>query len=90
MRDLTGDATFLKQKQLEGRLQRKHPDRWLPLYSQVTFSHIPYHEALERGKRQQRAMEKIMAEAHRWNDFEDDAWMAAALDALAQTEHVNA
>jgi len=89
MRDLTGDAQFLRQKQLEGRLQRKHPDKWLPLYSQVTFSHTPYHEALDRGKRQQRAMEQVMAEPQRWNDFEDDAWMEAALAALAQTELSN-
>ena len=90
MRDLTGDAQFLKQKQLEGRLQRKHPDKWLPLYSQVTFSHTPYHEALDRGRRQQRVMEQVMADPQRWNHFEDDAWMTAALEALAQTEHADA
>ena len=90
MRDLTGDARFLKQKQLEGRLQRAHPDKWLPLYSQVTFSHTPYHEALERGRHQQRVMELIMAQPERWNHFEDDAWMEAALEALAQTEHADA
>ena len=90
MRDLTGDAQFLRQKQLEGRLQRKHPDKWLPLYSQVTFSHTPYHEALDRGRRQQRVMEQVMADPQRWNHFEDDAWMTAALEALAQTEHADA
>ena len=84
MRDLTGDASFLQQKQLESRLQQKHPDRWLPLYSQVTFSHTPYHEALAKGKHQQRIMERIMAEPQAWNNFSDDSWMEAALDALTQ------
>ena len=35
-------------------------------------------------------MEQIMADPQRWNHFEDDAWMAAALEALAQTEHAGA
>ena len=84
MRDLTGDASFLQQKQLESRLQQKHPDRWLPLYFQVTFSHTPYHEALAKGKHQQRIMERIMADPQAWNNFSDDSWMEAALGALTQ------
>ena len=79
MRDLTGDPGFLQQKKLEARLQQKHPDRWLPLYSQVTFSHTPYHEALARGRQQQKAMETIMEAPEQWNHFEDDLWMDAVL-----------
>ena len=84
MRDLTGDPTFLKQKALERRLQQAHPDQWLPLYSQVTFSHIPYQDALAEGKRQQRVMEQMLGESEAWNDFHDDAWMARALELLEQ------
>ena len=90
MRDLTGDPKFLQQKKLEARLQQKHPDRWLPLYSQVTFSHTPYHEALARGRQQQRAMETVMAEAEKWNHFEDDRWMDAALQTLNQLQTAQA
>jgi kynurenine 3-monooxygenase len=86
MRDLTGDPRFLQQKKLEGRLQRKHPDRWLPLYSQVTFSHTPYHEALAQGKRQQQAMETVMNDPEKWNHFEGDEWMDAALAAVKNLE----
>ena len=90
MRDLTGDPKFLQQKKLEARLQQKHPDRWLPLYSQVTFSHTPYHEALARGRQQQRAMETVMAEAEKWNHFEDDRWMDAALQSLNELQTAQA
>ncbi len=86
MRDLTGDPQFLQQKALEGRLQRKHPGKWLPLYSLVTFSHTPYHEALAKGKRQQAIMEDIMAQPERWNHFTDDAWMDEALVQLQSNE----
>ena len=85
MRDLTGDPTFLRQKSLERRLQVAHPDRWLPLYSQVTFSHTPYHEALAEGQRQQRVMEQVLQESEQWNDFQDDAWMDRALELLQES-----
>jgi kynurenine 3-monooxygenase len=61
MRDLTADPVFLLQKKIEGRFSTKHPDKWIPLYSQVTFSHIPYQDALKNGDKQQRIMDKIMA-----------------------------
>ncbi|MFN0033202.1 MAG: FAD-dependent oxidoreductase [Flavobacteriales bacterium] len=63
MRDKTGDANFLLQKKIEARFSAKHPDKWVPLYSQVTFSHIPYHEALSNGDKQQRIMDKVMSRA---------------------------
>ena len=88
MRDLTGDPTFLQQKKLEARLQKKHPHQWLPLYSQVTFSHIPYHEALLRGKQQQRAMETVMRSPEQWNHFKDDSWMDAVLAELPSNSSV--
>ncbi len=61
MRDKTGDPEFLLQKKIEARFSAKHPDKWIPLYSQVTFSHIPYQEARASGDKQQRIMDKIMA-----------------------------
>ncbi len=61
MRDKTGDPEFLLQKKIEARFSAKHPDKWIPLYSQVTFSHVPYQEALASGDKQQRIMDKIMA-----------------------------
>jgi kynurenine 3-monooxygenase len=64
MRDKTGDPVFLLQKKIEGRFSAKYPDRWIPLYSQVTFSHTPYHEALRNGDHQQRIMDRIMATPH--------------------------
>ena len=62
MRDKVADPVFLLQKKIEGKLSAKYPDKWIPAYSMVTFSpHIRYSEALERGKKQQAIMDKIMA-----------------------------
>ncbi|MBC7696467.1 MAG: FAD-dependent monooxygenase [Burkholderiales bacterium] len=64
MRDKTADKTFLLQKKIEARFNEKHPEKWIPLYSMVTYSpHIRYSEALISGNKQQAIMNKIMARA---------------------------
>lgn len=60
MRDLVADESFLLRKKIEKKIFEKYPERWMPLYSQVTFSHIPYSEALANGKKQQKIMDDIM------------------------------
>ena len=60
MRDLVGSQKFLLQKKIEARLHEKYPAKWLPLYSQVTFSNIPYSKALANGRLQEEIMKKIM------------------------------
>ena len=61
MRDLVADPKFILRKKIEGRLQSKHPDQWLPLYSQVKFSDIEYKDALREGQRHDRIMEEVLA-----------------------------
>lgn len=60
MRDLTADPHFVLQKKIEKRFALKFPEKWMPLYEQVTFSHIPYEEALERGDVQNNIMQRVM------------------------------
>lgn len=66
MRDLVGSQQFLLQKKIEALMHEKYPTKWQPLYSQVTFSDIPYSKALANGHRQQEIMKKIM----KLNDIE--------------------
>ena len=61
MRDFVGDPKFLLQKKIEAHFSEKHPDKWLPLYSQVTFSDIRYSVAWETGKKQDAIMKSVMA-----------------------------
>jgi kynurenine 3-monooxygenase len=62
MRDKTADPKFLLQKKIEARFSEKHPEKWIPLYSMVTYSpHIRYSKALTEGKKQQAIMDQIMA-----------------------------
>jgi len=60
MRDYVADENFLLRKKIENKIYEKHPKHWMPLYSQVTFSHIRYSEALKAGQKQDRIMDRIM------------------------------
>ncbi|MEQ9403173.1 MAG: FAD-dependent monooxygenase [Cyclobacteriaceae bacterium] len=61
MRDHVANQDFLNRKKLEAELQKKYPDDWIPLYSMVTFSDIPYSEALRIGKIQTRVLEDYLS-----------------------------
>ena len=50
MRDRVDDPQFLLQRELELALQQRHPQRFVPHYSMVTFLRIPYAVALERSE----------------------------------------
>lgn len=56
----TADPAFLLQKRIEKHFADKFPDKWMPLYSRVTFSHRPYAEALAIGDFQDRIMKEIL------------------------------
>jgi kynurenine 3-monooxygenase len=60
MSSKTADEKFLLAKRIEKRFSEKHPDKWLPLYSRVTFSHRPYSEALAIGDKQKSIMDEVM------------------------------
>jgi kynurenine 3-monooxygenase len=60
MRDYVGDPTFLLQKKIEKRFSDLYPDKWMPLYSQVSFSSIRYSEAWAAGMKQDKIMKQVM------------------------------
>ncbi len=60
MRDYVTDPDFLLQKKLERRIEQLYPDKYMPLYSMVTFSDIPYAEALKKGEEQNIRLKNIM------------------------------
>jgi kynurenine 3-monooxygenase len=47
------------QRGIEERLQRCHPERFMPLYAMIAFSTLPYSEARERADRQKVVVDRI-------------------------------
>lgn len=60
MSSKTADEKFLLQKKIEKHFSEKHPDKWMPLYSRVTFSSHPYSEALAMGDFQDAIMKQVL------------------------------
>ncbi|WP_413999408.1 FAD-dependent oxidoreductase [Flavobacterium sp. W1B] len=60
MSSKTADDKFLLQKKIEKWFSDKHPEKWIPLYSRVTFSDRPYAEALAIGDCQNAIMEEVL------------------------------
>jgi len=56
MRDKTASKTFRAKKKLDHLLEAALPGIYLPLYTMVTFTRIPYAQAERRAKRQDRML----------------------------------
>lgn len=62
MRDLVADEDFLLRKKIETRLYELYPEKWVPLYTMVTFKEdMRYSEALRKGNEQRKIMDKVMS-----------------------------
>ncbi len=56
MRDKTASKIFRAKKKLDHSLEAFLPGIYLPLYTMVTFTRIPYAEAARRARRQDRIL----------------------------------
>ena len=83
MRARTADPKFLLQKKIEARMHERYFDKWIPAYSQVTFSPgIRYSEALRNSMKQERIMEEIMqlpGIEEKWNSEEIERMILSRL-----------
>ena len=83
MRDKTADPKFLLQKKIEKHFSTKYPNKWLPLYSMVTFSNIPYAKAWSLGQKQEVMMQEIVnlpGIEEKWNSIEIENRMLKMID----------
>lgn len=48
----TASSFFLWKKKIEAKLHEKFPQLWIPLYTMVAFTRIPYQQAVSISKRQ--------------------------------------
>ncbi len=70
MRDKVADPVFLRRKKVERLMHTQFPDRFNSLYSMVTFSDMPYHDAQVTGRKQDVLIDAIMAIDNVENEWE--------------------
>lgn len=81
MRDLVADPVFLLKKKLESKIMALKVEGWIPLYTMVTFSDMPYSEAQAKGKFQNAVLEQLVR-FENWNELPDDQWDARIVAGL--------
>jgi len=87
MRDKVADPRFLLQKKIEARLNENFPGKWIPTYSQVTFSpHIRYSEALRNSQRQDEVMQGVMQLPNIEEIWNDDVLHLKIIEQLVSKE----
>jgi kynurenine 3-monooxygenase len=74
MRDLVATPKFQFKKKIEAELHKLFPDRFVPKYSMVTFSRIPYSIAHHRGKLQEEILDIL---SHGIDALKDVDWSQA-------------
>ena len=82
MRDYVADPKFLLQKKIEAKFSKLYPERWLPLYSQVTFSEIRYSDAWKDGMRQEMIMKDVMETPNIEEKWDSDEVMEMILERI--------
>ena len=85
LRDLVGDPEFLLRKEVERKINRTYPDKYKDLYSMITFTCMPYTEALRVDREHRALIDRIMALediGHKLHSVETDRFIAGLMSAV--------
>ncbi|MEI7037994.1 NAD(P)/FAD-dependent oxidoreductase [Fulvimonas yonginensis] len=90
MRDSVADPRYLAKRELGARLAARAPQHFMARYRMVTFTHLPYAYALERGRAQDLLLEQLLRERNDPDAVDLDAAVAtleATLPPLPPLRH---
>jgi len=87
MRDRVADPKFLLEKEVEKLLQKEFPGKYYSRYALVTFSRIPYREALLRGQANDRILATLCEGITSANDVDLKKAKALLLNAPSLSAH---
>lgn len=73
MRDSVADPHYLAKRELGAMLAARIPGHYMARYRLVTFTHVPYAYALQRGRAQDALLEQLLRETPQVADVDLDA-----------------
>jgi kynurenine 3-monooxygenase len=76
MRDSVADPYYLAKRELGARLAERAPKHFMARYRMVTFTHLPYAYAYERGRAQDQLLEQLLRGSSDASDVSLDAAVA--------------
>ena len=89
MSNKTATPEFLLRKKIENHFAEKHPDKWIPLYSRVTFSDKSYAEALAIGDYQKAIMDAVMELDNIENEWQGEQVENYILELLKEKKEIS-
>ena len=90
MRDSVADPRYLAKRELGARLAERAPQHFMARYRMITFTHLPYAYAFERGRAQDTLLEQLLRNSTNADDVPLDAAVAtlhATLPPLPPLRH---
>jgi kynurenine 3-monooxygenase len=90
MRDSVADPRYLAKRELGARLAARTPRHYMARYRMVTFTHLPYAYALERGRAQDVLLDQLLRDSNDPASVDLDAAVAtleATLPPLPPLRH---
>ncbi len=81
MRDLVATPEFQLERRMEKEIVEAGTKDWIPLYTMVTFTDIPYSEAQERGRKQSAVLREIRL-SRDWSQIPEEDFRAQVLQTL--------
>jgi kynurenine 3-monooxygenase len=92
LHDLVGTPRFLLRKRIERKLNQLYPSDYKDLYSMISFTCLPYIEALQIDRKQRAIVDRLMQVAGSENDLDSPEMehMMAELMAVASTRQQSA
>jgi kynurenine 3-monooxygenase len=81
MRDSVADPHYLRKRALGSMLAERVPTHYMPRYRMVTFTHLPYAYAYERGRAQDCLLEQLL----KGHDTVESVDLGAAATTLTAT-----
>ena len=87
------DPLFAVRKHLEQKVGRMFPDRFVPLYTRVAFTTLPYSEAMRVSEEQDALLAGLMTIpgiAEKWDSPEVEGAIRRAMESFRGTRHQEA
>lgn len=84
MRDSVTNPKFIMKKKLELLLEKNYPEQFRSRYAQVTFSRIPYAEAMRKGRIQEKVLMEVCSGADSVEQIDLEQTLSKIQDALQQ------
>jgi len=72
MRDWVSEESFLTKKKISAWLFEQYPNNFIPVYSMVSFSHIPYRKALDEHHKQTKMLDEIYSALEEKHQFKNE------------------